>query len=321
MIFNLKKPLPVADVEPDEPTMYLYGHEADKTVSYNGVVLPELPVWDKTAYPYAVIKYVESDNIVSGSHYAHLYLCKNPVTAIYHYYTGTMKTKKLQITGDFLDYGMVSDEKMLERVTEGIDLFLGSLAYLSEPNKWESVTEGTDKTDTDYSKYIWANHDIILAENDNEIVISATDPVTTYENADVTINGVGYVGAVLPKLPTWDKESYPYATIQITFGGSTCTLVFSSVPLAYKYERVGAIYHHCLYATETEYLAVGYSCASWDKPDTWDGTPWVAEELSGYGTSVTSSMNQKGIWANYDITNYENGSLYQATYDPIPIYE
>jgi hypothetical protein len=41
MIFNLMKPVPVQD----EPTMY----------SYNGTVLPKLPEWDKTAYPYAVL--------------------------------------------------------------------------------------------------------------------------------------------------------------------------------------------------------------------------------------------------------------------------
>lgn len=47
MIFNLKKPLPVADVEPDEPTATKY--------SCNGTVLPALPEWDKEMYPYAVI--------------------------------------------------------------------------------------------------------------------------------------------------------------------------------------------------------------------------------------------------------------------------
>lgn len=42
MIFNLMKPVPVQD----EPTMY----------SYNGTILPPLPEWDKTAYPYAQIR-------------------------------------------------------------------------------------------------------------------------------------------------------------------------------------------------------------------------------------------------------------------------
>ena len=134
---------------------------------------------------------------------------------------------------------------------------------------------------------------------------------------------VTYNGVELPELPVWDKTAYPYATIQITYGGYICTLIFSSVPLAYKHERMGATltYHHCLYATETEWSAIGYSCASYDKPDDWEGTPWVEEELSGYGTSVTSSMNQSGIWANYDVTNFDDGSLYQVATDPVVTYE
>lgn len=310
MIFNLMKPVPVQTA-----TMYLYGREADKTVTYNGVELPDLPVWDKTAYPYVFIYYKDSDSIVNGSHYAKLYLCANPLTA----YEGGMESMpyititKLQITGSYLQYGMVSDEKMLESVTEGMSAFLGDLAYLTEANKWEYMVSGEDKA-MDYGvDCLWANHDII--HTNGTTTISATDPVTTYTNADVTINGVGYVGAVLPKLPEWDKTAYPYASIRLY---EDRYLLYVSVSPVKIYGgpngelgKVGSI----------DYGGIGYDDFVYY---TAVSNEWVE---SGSNTHAYITDEQSLFWSNHDLyitssDNYElTDKIFLVASDPVPVYE
>lgn len=77
--------IPILPDEPDTPTasMYLYGRPSesgniglrvgDSVTYYDGAVLPPLPEWDKTKYPYAFI--VEYEANVMGAHYrtANLY--------------------------------------------------------------------------------------------------------------------------------------------------------------------------------------------------------------------------------------------------------
>lgn len=180
MIFNLMKPVPVQD----EPTMYLYGREANKTVNCNGIIVPSLPEWDKAAYPYAVMVYDTGENL-------RLMVFSVPAVASQTEYNYVRVFPNAD--GYYCMWYGTNDN--LEQLSK--DVAINTSAY------GMSIHDGFT---------VWSNHDICF--EDGTIFISASDPVTTYENADITIDGVGYVGAVLPKLPEWDKTAYPYAAIE-----------------------------------------------------------------------------------------------------------
>lgn len=148
MIFNLMKPVPVQTA-----TMY----------SYNGTVLPALPVWDKETYPYAVMFCATTDNIVGGSYYGRLYLCANPVT---------VSEGKLAITGECLRYLSASTEELLSYM----EMLTGG--SVSEANKWEYADTQADTTLSILS-YCWCNHDIVNA--DGTLYYESSEPVPVYE--------------------------------------------------------------------------------------------------------------------------------------------
>lgn len=179
MIFNLMKPVPVQD----EPTMYLYGREANKTVNCNGIIVPSLPEWDKAAYPYAVMVYDTGENL-------RLMVFSVPAVASETEYNYVRVYPNAD--GYYCMWYGTNDN--LEQLSK--DVAIDTSAY------GMSIHDGFT---------VWSNHDICF--EDGTIFISASDPVTTYENAEVYIGDVGYVGAVLPPLPVWDKEQYPYAVI------------------------------------------------------------------------------------------------------------
>lgn len=105
-----------------------------------------------------------------------------------------------------------------------------------------------------------------------------------------------YNGTVLPGLPEWDRESYPYAGIFLMGDGSTYRLYCSASPMyggaSINYIRQPAIYYIC------------------------DGNSW------GEPTEQTTTVQSPAIWANHDVTYTEGGdSVYLSASDPIPIYE
>lgn len=176
MIFNLMKPVPVQD----EPTMYLYGREADKTVNCNGIILPALPEWNKEAYPYAVMVY--------DTNKVRLMVFSVPAFASQTEYNYV----RVFPNADGYCCMWYGTNDNLEQVSK--DLAINTSAY------GMSVHDGFA---------VWSNHDICF--EDGTIFISASAPVT--ETPTDYIGDVGYVGAVLPPLPEWDKEQYPYAVI------------------------------------------------------------------------------------------------------------
>lgn len=109
-----------------------------------------------------------------------------------------------------------------------------------------------------------------------------------------TIDGVGYVGAVLPKLPEWDREAYPYAVI---------------------FQRGGH----------------GLRCAS--KPWVWTGLMFdsdgkaieaycsMSADVWGEFEKLSTADRVSGFfWTNHDILN-SDGTVYLAASAPIPVYE
>ena len=106
-----------------------------------------------------------------------------------------------------------------------------------------------------------------------------------------------YNGTILPALPEWDKEKYPYATLYegglYIFGSALCTLVVGEKPCGYDYAPYGS-----------------YECFYYDSAGGW------GEFRVCYGIS---NIHQP-IWVNYDL--YDNsGELYMGASEPIPVYE
>ena len=110
-----------------------------------------------------------------------------------------------------------------------------------------------------------------------------------------------YDGAVLPPLPEWDKETYPYAVIQYT----------TIIPESPKYRLLCS-------ASPTVLMTgiLGGStpapCLIWTAGDTWvggyineDGQTWV---------------NCTPIWTNYDLYYRGSETPALAASDPVPVY-
>ena len=100
-----------------------------------------------------------------------------------------------------------------------------------------------------------------------------------------------YNGVVLPKLPEWDREKYPYAVIGYC---NTHGYVFSRSSNPWTANEYGNIFptrFSTYYASD----------------DKWATTNGALEFITP-------------IWTNTDILN-EDGSVYLAASDPIPVYE
>ena len=107
-----------------------------------------------------------------------------------------------------------------------------------------------------------------------------------------------YNGVVLPALPEWDKETYPYAAIT-SLGGSKQFVAFS------------ADVHHGKNPFGDDTL-VASSYQTWlYTPDSWNSPNYAMPDY------VTIEII---FWADFDIYT-SDGTLYLAASDPIPVYE
>lgn len=117
------------------------------------------------------------------------------------------------------------------------------------------------------------------------------------------IGGYSYNGTILPKLPEWDRETYPYAYIYS-----------DSSPAA-------SPYYLCINdggvprwnGREFYHASDGYGY----RYDAINGV-WVVRSSGGY--AITSHAAASIIWSNYDTLD-AYGSLYLAASEPIPVYE
>lgn len=115
-----------------------------------------------------------------------------------------------------------------------------------------------------------------------------------------------YNGVQLPALPEWDRETYPYifmdkrkplysdATYYLTMVASpfTKTTKDGAVVINYTLPRLGCYYK----------LSEGV---------------WSAVSEYTNGGTIT---NPTSVWSNHDILD-ENGTVYLAASEPIPVYE
>ena len=187
------------DAEPDEPavpgepgevaTMYLYGTPSesgniglrvgDTVTYYSGVVLPALPEWDKTVYPYAVIVEYKA-TILNKENRAYLYLLKNQSdrylqegsidTEYIYYHAGDMYYKATSAEDEpyteWTESGILSEDKSFS---------LENIKWTNEPIYYQ------------YDNHYGASGDLALAASDpipvGEIV-DYIDDIPIYEQKE-----------------------------------------------------------------------------------------------------------------------------------------
>ena len=110
-----------------------------------------------------------------------------------------------------------------------------------------------------------------------------------------------YNGVRLPKLPEWDKEMYPYAAID---------------------------YHESPYYGETYHLEF-YTLRPYWKEDGVYPPAYCASGVSGLVDGKWADIvyvhfyptaKSTPFWTSFDVLN-EDGSIYMAASEPIPVYE
>lgn len=116
-----------------------------------------------------------------------------------------------------------------------------------------------------------------------------------------------YNGTVLPALPEWDKETYPYAVIVYSWGGYLLyTGNSGQVPyvsgITIVFDEFGSLFH------------CGQSLGGYD----YGMEKWTEEEnlSSGFLPTIFSP-----VWSNFDLINQDDGELSMAKSEPIPVYE
>ena len=122
------------------------------------------------------------------------------------------------------------------------------------------------------------------------------------------VGGVDYVGVVAPGLP---ECGFPYATVEYETIMGFAYLCFSSVPLEMAHKENGNI--RVEPTAECEYVEY------WFAPDI--GISGWDFDKSGVANADFPLLNTDVTWASYNVYNDNDGSLYIASSDPIPIYE
>lgn len=243
---------------------------------YNGIELPALPETDK---PYAVIF-----RGVTGAYY--------------------LKLSDTAITTDS-DGNAVNPQ------------------YIA--NGTESWSENTVITVT--GEVIWANYDVYTT--DGTLYLSATDPVPVGNPITDPVSfmmgyqlgcrlraqrgakkpiGYSYNGVVLPELPQWDKEKYPYAWIhQFNTANPSYVLRIASEPIVYKKPIFKDYY---------VYSMTGAGCIYNINDGAW--------EIFQSDVTFDNYFPESDVlfsWTNTDIINQSDGTVYLAASEPVPIYE
>ena len=141
---------------------------------------------------------------------------------------------------------------------------------------------------------------------------------STIGNVALT-NGDGYAlysGEVLPKLPEWDKVTYPYAYINISTSGQRQFLAYTK-PLQYGTHTVSGTTYTKPYFTvnggeKVQYLGTPISGGTWQSLQV-----YTIDHTNDTGTFYVR-MNEV-IWANTNIPIIDTGGTYLSASVPISL--
>lgn len=257
---------------------------------YNGVELPALPELDKEQYPYAFITHTNLA-VVDYNYTLHVYSAYRFATNDKGNWViinvGAAKSCSTGASTNYDAWGAFTDKED------------GGLAPAVE------------------STVVWSNFDVL--NEDGTLYLAASDPIPVSNPPAPNpfwmtmgwlvgrmIAGMRgkrepvaylYNGVRLPKLPEWDKETYPYAYLEYADKASTLYCVKSTATVGDGY---------LWFPNDTE----GIRCVL------------LLEKWGGYSDYSPSSINaDRIIWANVDVLNYADGSVWLAASDPVPVYE
>ena len=127
----------------------------------------------------------------------------------------------------------------------------------------------------------------------------------TYQKEPIAYS---YNGVILPALPEWDREMYPYAVITKSWISTYCSLYVSkNVPYAY----ISDFSHKStVIAWEGERIQI----------ESIQDTEWEPEtEWYTSNDSNVALKEDSWAWANCNIKM--DGSVWLSTSDPLPVYE
>lgn len=138
-----------------------------------------------------------------------------------------------------------------------------------------------------------------------------------------------YNGVILPKLPEWDRSVYPYYIVLPSISGSTfdpqtktflylSTSKFSRKVFVRESSFFGEYNDYWFYA-ETDGDAVYYTYqpsieTGWTRNEYRD-TEFLA------GETAFNYSNADVCLANFDVKNYDDGTVYLPAAEPVPVYE
>jgi hypothetical protein len=113
---------------------------------------------------------------------------------------------------------------------------------------------------------------------------------------------------VLPALPEWDKETYPYAVITGSyvsyFGEILYSLDLTQTP--------------CTYDEETGYIITEKREYFLSSTFRWAKGKW--SNVERYKMASDWAKRDDFVWTNHDIVNAD-GSVHYLASNPVPVYE
>lgn len=293
---------------------------------YNGVELPDInEVWtDKESYPYAVIWKKSTSVTVDPVRYG-LVVSSEPI---------------YWVDGSSVD--------TLGVITAANTITFEANIYADSPNdaEWAESSRGESYVGSINEGYdaLWANHDVFVCTYSSlldkytvtdTIHMAASEPVPVSTPtftldlkswligfalglcgkplpfAKKTPIGYSYNGVVLPALPEWDREGYPYAVIMDLKSATNATsdfiVWFLDNPIVFRGSYLS--YANGINDGYAQNYIYNNGDSGWvlneEKTDFWDDL----------------SLSGDLVWTNTDILSEADGTVYLATSEPVPVYE
>lgn len=125
------------------------------------------------------------------------------------------------------------------------------------------------------------------------------------ETPDAIIDGVAYVGAVLPKLPEYDESKYPILTIDNSSMNSTFAEMFADYTSTEETLGSGTRVPYIEYVGDSLYTSLDYFGA------------WRELKQRTSGSNYANEI----FWTNTDIVDMNGNIVIRKCPDPIPVYE